>query len=121
MCEDKYHEGHYGDRKPKKPVHYDDKKPLIAPPTFCTSSLQKFSSQPASQKRRKEGKKKNSQERIVPPHAPQLIIAHHLVPRDAQRIRDLALLLNREQYIALHAKDERWRVRKRAESCCELG
>lgn len=63
----------------------------------------------------------HSQERIVPPHAAELVIAHHLVPRHPQRIRDLALLLHREQNIALHAEHKRRRVRERAQAICELG
>ena len=41
----------------------------------------------------------------MPPNTPKLVIAHHLVPRDPKRIRDFSLLLDREEDVALYAKN----------------
>lgn len=57
----------------------------------------------------------------MPPHAPQLIIANLFITCHPQRVRDLALLLDREQDVALHAKYEGGDVREGSKPVCEGG
>ena len=53
------------------------------------------------------------------PHAAKLIVAYVGIAGHTQRIRDLALLLNREQDVGLHAKDEGWCVGERTQARSE--
>ncbi|THH03283.1 hypothetical protein EW146_g10474 [Bondarzewia mesenterica] len=72
---------------------------------------------PISQKNvPKKRRKKNSQECVMSPDAAQLVITDPIVARHPEGIRELALLLNREQDIALHAEHECGGVRERAEA-----
>jgi hypothetical protein len=95
-------------------LHYD-KNPLIAPPTFSTSSLQR------GQPSKNPIQSNYSQERIMSPHAPKFIIANGLIPRHPEGVRDLALLLDREQDVALYAEYEGGDVREGAQPVCEGG
>ena len=38
------------------------------------------------------------------PNAPKLVVAHHLIPCHPQSVCDFALLLDREEDVALHTK-----------------
>lgn len=57
----------------------------------------------------------------MPPHAAELVIADHAVSCHAERIRNLALLLDREQNVTLHAEHKHGRVRERAQALREVG
>lgn len=54
------------------------------------------------------------------PYSAEFVITDHPIPRHPQCICDLALLLDREQYIALHAQDQRGCVRERTQACCKV-
>lgn len=72
----------------------------MAPPTFCTSSLQgTLNLYHISQL------SMHSQERIMPPYTTQLIIPDFLITCHSQCICYLSLLFHRKQDIALHAKN----------------
>ena len=73
----------------------------MAPPTFCTSSLQHF----VSGRREAQYREAHSQECIVTPHAAKLIVAHRMVPGHAQCISDFPLLFHREENVTLDAED----------------
>lgn len=62
----------------------------MAPPTFCTSSLQDSVSQ------KNEGNEVDLQEGIVSPNTSKLVIADHLVTGHPQSVRDFPLLFNGE-------------------------
>lgn len=88
----------------------------MAPPTFCTSSLQHF----VSGRREAQYREAHSQECIVTPHAAKLIVAHRMVPGHAQCISDFPLLFHREQNVALDAEDKRRRICQGSQPFCEL-
>lgn len=71
--------------------------------------------------RRRRRRHAYSQECVVPPHAAKFEVANHAIPRHAERVRDLALLLYGEQNITLHAEHKHGRVRKRAQALGEVG
>lgn len=88
----------------------------MAPPTFCTSSLQHT----VSGTQEAQYREARSQECVVTPHAAKLIVTHGMVPGHAQRISYFPLLFHREENVTLDAENKRWRVCQGPQPFCEL-
>lgn len=56
----------------------------------------------------------------MPPDAPKLIVAYHMIPSHPQRIRNFPLLFHREEDIALDSEDQGRCARKGPKALCEF-
>ena len=54
------------------------------------------------------------------PNAPKLVVAHHLIPRYPERVRNFSLLLNGEQDITLDSQNQNWGVGQWAQTRSQI-
>ena len=54
------------------------------------------------------------------PNASKLVVAHHLISRYPERVRNFSLLLNGEQDITLDSENKNWGVGQRTQTRSQI-